>query len=913
MPIASSTIPPAGLKGFLEASPTSSIPSGLAEFVKPELDAEKYDTPLEQLKAFGAGAARGSTFGVSDIVLPKLGVTTSEALKERKEYYPGTSFAGELTGVLGSSVLAPEFGAVGLVGKAGAATEGALASTLAPIAKGAASKILSGIGSKAAGSAVEGAFYGGGQVISEAALGDSDLNAQKVATQIGISSLLGGAFGTALGLPEVISNARGIKPILASAKSSIESITGEGAEKSSADLGKIASDAGLNESEKSSLVKGLTQLKANANEIKEAADIIGAPVLEGQLSDSKFVQNTDSMISNSPTWFGIKRAQQYQKGFEAANNAISSALKTEGDLTLAETGNAIKKSLGQAFQKEQEPISALYNELKMAHTEVPVPNKSLKSLANELRANDELSILKGSPQEKFVNMVSENLESGRVSNVDQLKRIRSAINDSAKAEPSLRHALGVLNEKLGTLEEESVLQFAKTKLEPGPITDLIAQRGAANTRYKELISKMQEIGDVIGKKKIYGPKNFTDFLEDVNPEALAKKLFTKNNSEFLGWFSKNFPQESRMLSQFEKSRIWEAASNVKDPSAIGSRAVKGIDKLSPEIQKVMFSPEQLVKIRAAQTWMDSVPANINPSGTAHTAAWQKFFESPVSAITTNLRDAAGSGILKAAIGNGETELAERFGSLIRVEDAARKTTSSITNATKSVLSGDRLAPFAAGIISKESVKEDYDDRVEKISELSNSPEVFLGRLEDSTSNLFNHAPKISSSLHNVGVNAVSFLNSKIPRPIDKKALSAEWIPTQTEMARFNRYYDMVENPVSILKQVGSGTLSMDGVEVLRGVYPKLYDSMKEGILDRLSSMKKRPNYRTRMMLSLFMGADLDNSTTPQSIAINQAVMNGPSKQKDNKPVNPTQGGMSKLKVSQSYLTPMQKSSLRENE
>lgn len=76
------------------------------------------------------------------------------------------------------------------------ALEGAIGSEGA---KSLAGKIVQSAVPMAAGSAVEGAVYSAGNVLSEASLGDPQLNAEKALAQVGMGAALGGGIGGLVG------------------------------------------------------------------------------------------------------------------------------------------------------------------------------------------------------------------------------------------------------------------------------------------------------------------------------------------------------------------------------------------------------------------------------------------------------------------------------------------------------------------------------------------------------------------------------------------------------------------------------------------------------------------------------------------------------------------------------------------
>src|ERR1700677_5114734 len=74
-------------------------------------------------EALAAGAARGVSFGTSDVVLTKSGLVTPETLDQLQQRHPVATDVGLFGSILG----APESGLVGAVGKLGHAVEDAAA------------------------------------------------------------------------------------------------------------------------------------------------------------------------------------------------------------------------------------------------------------------------------------------------------------------------------------------------------------------------------------------------------------------------------------------------------------------------------------------------------------------------------------------------------------------------------------------------------------------------------------------------------------------------------------------------------------------------------------------------------------------------------------------------------------------
>ena len=182
------------------------------EFIEKEqrLDEKYGDSPWQ---TFAESAVSSASFGLTDQVGKALGF--SEALRERRERNETSALAGEVTGIVaplvlsgGSSLLAKGAGAAGkgiaTAAKAGQVVEKLTAKginkLLAETGKRKFAKdVLSKSIAKGAGSAVEGTFYGIGELVEENALGNAEFNAENLMAYGGKGALWGGLVGGGLG------------------------------------------------------------------------------------------------------------------------------------------------------------------------------------------------------------------------------------------------------------------------------------------------------------------------------------------------------------------------------------------------------------------------------------------------------------------------------------------------------------------------------------------------------------------------------------------------------------------------------------------------------------------------------------------------------------------------------------------
>lgn len=200
-----------------------------------------------------AGAARGASFGLSDVALTKSGLVDPSTLRELEERNKAASLVGEAAGIVGPLLTPAGLLGAGVKGAATAAkaVESISAKALQRIIadtgkKKLATEIIAKSIPKAAGSAVEGAFYGVGDLISEEALGRADINAESLVASAGTGALfggtIGGVLGTASALSPVIKNNKVVDFVVEKVKPKNTAISAwELAGKSASDIQKLKS------------------------------------------------------------------------------------------------------------------------------------------------------------------------------------------------------------------------------------------------------------------------------------------------------------------------------------------------------------------------------------------------------------------------------------------------------------------------------------------------------------------------------------------------------------------------------------------------------------------------------------------------------------------------------------------------
>jgi hypothetical protein len=205
----------------------------------------------------------------------------------------------------------------------------------------------------------------------------------------------------------------------------------------------------------------------------------------------------------------------------------------------------------------------------------------------------------------------------------------------------------------------------------------------------------------------------------------------------------------------------------------------------------------------------------------------------------------------------------------------------------------------------------FQRRAREIQGLAQDPDQMHKALLAQNDGIEEHAPETAQALSVASARAVAFLAAKMPKAPQRGPLAPKWQPNQAEIAKWNRYYEAVQRPTSVLKQAAAGTLTPEAVEAVAVVYPELYARIQAALVDKIAGHSGAIPYPSRLMASLLMGQDLDG--TAGLTGKHRAAFAGPSGKPSGMvpaPIRPTAGGASKITLSTRSLTPQQRAAQR---
>jgi len=896
--------------------------------VAPEM---KYEGAIPAIGAAALGAANMMTFGGAGALAAKTGLVSPETQAGLAEHQPAMTALGGLGG-LGLAHLygvgeaedainvakagyeaAQAAGDVGEISKAketydtikNSLSAGDLFNPLKAVGKvnSAISEGIGGYGGALAGGAVEGAAFGLGQTLNDYALGDPHINAEKIGSDLGIGAILGAGIG---GL------AHGAAGLLGKSGFIKGSITdGISSEASKAD-------------QEAKIINGTAETKGEMGDFSksavDAADRLGLPTPAGFASTNEWIQRgTDALINGAPTVAAIAKKDAFDTGYKGVLSILSD-VAPEAALSKAETGEALQSGVTSKIEASYAPIKQTYEAIREVTPNLPLSERSAPAIARNILKMKEVTQTADSPQARLAQAVAKNILNAKtVEDIGFQKRALRGMANSAI--PEERRIAAVLADKLNDWEESSIVRAGK-RLKQGleaadqekqaifaPVVarldNLLPQIKEARAAYKPFIEDVSKLSEQLGKHRVYGPQDALNFIKDLDFEQLTNRLGRKDSSQFRSWFAEKFPQENVFLQQYQKGALRDAASK----NAAGTFSPKiffnKFNDMSPEMQKSLFSSQEISKIKDAQEYLSGFPKNFNPSGTERASAFREFFKSPSGAVIANARDFGIDYFIKTmgklpegVRSNPEElgqELAEKFNKMNAAKRITQRVTNNMIDGIKSIAGEAAMPTIIHGGVQS------YNEKVDQISKLANHPEILNAQINNNTEGLDKHLPNITQSLSNNIVNSIQFLASKIPQEPPAMPLGQKWEPSNLDKDKFNEYYDAVNNPLSLLTKIKDGELSSHSMEAIQATHPNMLEEMRNRMVTELNpdKVKKMPLH-IQEGLAMFMGAPLNSTMTQPVRAAYQATYANPVQSQANTMAQGQKksslGGLSKLKI-----------------
>lgn len=197
----------------------------------------------------------------------------------------------------------------------------------------------------------------------------------------------------------------------------------------------------------------------------------------------------------------------------------------------------------------------------------------------------------------------------------------------------------------------------------------------------------------------------------------------------------------------------------------------------------------------------------------------------------------------------------------------------------------------------------YNNAIENLADLSANSDKLLERSVKAGALISEAAPNTAEALGNRAISGIQFLQSKIPkRPYDAifpTQNDKPYQPSSIELAKFERYLQVVDNPLSVLEDIQAGTVTREHIEALQKVYPSIYSQIQQSVLKELQTKSSAEiPYNRKVQLSMLLNIPGDASLLGTNIAALQSNFQQPQQQQEGQGmVQPTAGAAQKVNLS----------------
>lgn len=865
---------------------------------------QEYD-PQAQLAAI-EGFGQGALPGVFSAAERATGLTTPENIRARQEKYPKESFLG--TGL----------GAAGLI-----AVTGGLAAPLEAASAG----TLGVTGARIAGMAAEGGAFGLANTANDLALGDTDINASKILTDVGLGAALGGGLGAlsraveaapSLFRRSIPTEAPSIEPqpiIDVAPEVKKTGITPQSLD----DIRQEIKDAGF-----SRQGNELPEAKVLDAAITTVGPDMKYPILpiqrESLTSQEMRELYQRGLESDSEQGNLLRTRESLQKNNDLVPltdkyiQEISPGTKPIEDAVAG--GKAAIQAFTDNYQAEKDALKPAFEALKKNDigTGDHLPGV-ISKMTDAVPGVAQMFEGEGSKLKILPYKTSWGLDKSTYSAVkeavDSLKEGPTTFQELANIRKGLDQNIDILSKGQGPRE---IMSLKKSMMD--------YMQGVLNNS-EDFLGRAKELGiDEAGLRNLY--KNYA--INEGEREVVERAFGASVGSPEFGAISKIKPEEisdkifkntatvaaaKKILSpekfnELLANHLAEQKALMTDKGIFSSNKFASYMKRNQDALNEAFkeNPDQLKKIKAVTDVMRILPDSkpINPSGTAKTLLGTLKAHS-ITELLSNVKEFAKDSLahrqLIQQLNDSLSGKADQVKKLNMIQKIIQKTTDQIESNAKSIFSGKELSSNDRSAISAAAVSTsltEFNKRTKKIRELTGDPNAMMDHFKNSTQEMYAAAPNITQSVNNKMIAGLQFLNSKIPAPQNHMPLSPEFTPSPAQISKFNKYYNVVSDPMIAFSEIKHGSLSSDTLEALNATHASLYNEMKMKVLENFKTEKAKDlSYPVKMSLAKFLGEPLDENMMPQSIVSFQASLSQPASNKQ-AGLKPTLGGMKELGI-----------------
>jgi len=783
---------------------------------------EKYDQPLV---AGIAGAARGLTFGLSDLALTKLGLVDPETLKNLLEFNPTASAVGEYGAIVATTLLSG--GAAGAAKGAGSllARGAATMPRLVSQAGEAAAKMILGgaakssigaarrIAASVAQGAVEGAAYGVGHAVSETALGNLDGSIDSILAEAGMGALLGGGLTGALTSAGVIASKAG-RFTIDQAKKLIEHV----APNISTQAQELAARK-LYTQVAGSLTGGKRQLGYLLERPGALEDVAVTASEVGDLATqlAKAADKVEEM-SDIARMFGAKAGKA---------NALAEKISLETDTAV------VRDAAQDTLAKTREMLDAI-----AAEPHRPGVVQGLQKILKETETRIESSI-KSKTANKDIFLALDDFKRSVGAYADNMNRLVNMASDPATqqaAENTRRYLISLYENNLRPLLENEAI-FGKAAA--------TAQR-EINAAWHDLLEStvgvqvrpfFKRAGVTEWEEQLAGAKYFK---READPKAFEGYI------QSLGDTARSPLEERYWFDRLQKTETLLDRISKHTGSEEALKAASEFRGVRREFESVHQRAREIMEAKSALRQLDEGAKAIMPAvGTSTLVGW----------VAGGAPGAVIGGVLSALVNPAST---------IRVLAGIKRLAGNVGGEAFSAIrqligrGTNRVIRATVPVFTLEQLKQDK----ERFGRLAADPASLAAQVPG-----HEDYPILSQLAAQRATAAVQILTEAMP----KQGGGRKNIP-DAELRKYALVRQAVLEPKKVLQRIKAGIVTKEEIDTIRHVYPGLYATLRDNLVDALAEAGDKVPYAKRVRLSYVFGFAATPEMQPENLAIIQKAV-----------------------------------------
>lgn len=868
----------------------------------------KYGSTSQQLITGLEGVGQGIAGPLAPMAEKALGVEEKD-IRGRQAVNPGTHMLGEGVGLIGGLVTGGAEAKLlsGAAKEAAGYSMGALAEKAGiagaeALGLGEAASTAGKIGSAAVKAAIENMVISSGDETARMVLHDPEQSVETAIADIGLSGLIGGGFGGAIGSVSPLWSATLGKKTNATLKAITDRVGG--IDSVTPDHVKDAlSVAGMTDDIPSAVKTAMSEIP----EIRQHAQILNDAATPGGLEYQEALKNFKISVGDN---------------MAAALGKSRDDIAALQDLNHHDIGESIKTNIKNTLEAQYEPIAKDYEIISNKFKDVPLQSYVKANLANKIASVMEEGVSQESAEAKLIQRVLK--EVPHLDSLEQLRNYTSSLGreTSGIAKQELWEVGSKLRSALNDAEEQALNYIVSDKA-----PELLQKHLDTNKAYKALKGTIGDLNDRLKVGPHAGVKTFLRALNDMDGEAIVNRLNPSNKASIIGELVSKFPQVADQVKDYHLSKLLKTSSKFIQPGETinTNTLMKEINKLSPQMREFIVPKGAQTKLEALQTLLEQLPEKIGKSGTpqgvdalmarvpgtamgmmAMLGGHNIVTAGVVGALTKTLGrdapDAVRLSLLKF-LGSNKNIEPNGFKAMVDYVQATIKGENLVAKATKNVFKAGREV-LPQTLIPSEK---DRNNLEKQLKAIKTDPSALLKTGGHATHYMPDHGEKMAQT----AAQAVTYLHGLAPNTDKRSPLDPKPVVSSLQRGEYNRALDIAQQPLIVLNKIQNGSISPPDVLALKSMYPALYNKVSQQLTSHMVDMVDKGEdipYKTRLGLSIFLMQPLDSTMLPASIMA--AQIQSPHESGDNEQQSPQKPpaassvkGLSKMP--QSYQTPGQ--------